>query len=226
MKNNLGAEDATIVDKTFKDRIEVWAPEGPLETSPCKPTTSLEPVDNQLQSDAPNTQPTVADAALPIIEPAQGNNHEGRGNSLEQPLRLGLVKPRRSRDKDHLRFIAIQPCTICGRQPCEAHHIRYAQPRALGCRVSDEFTVPLCRVHHRELHAQGDEHAWWGKFKMDPMPIALRYWQHTRGIPPSARSNMKAQDRETGAAQTNALESGSSEPSTAVNANTAGAVDQ
>ena len=28
-------------------------------------------------------------------------------------------------------------------------HLRYLQPRALGRKASDEFTVPLCRVHHR-----------------------------------------------------------------------------
>ena len=35
-------------------------------------------------------------------------------------------------------------------------------------RVSDEFTVPLCRVHHRELHRQGNERAWWNKANIDP----------------------------------------------------------
>ena len=38
-------------------------------------------------------------------------------------------------------------------RPTEAHHIRFAQPRALGRKVSDEYTVPVCRLHHRELHA-------------------------------------------------------------------------
>ena len=91
-------------------------------------------------------------------------------------------KPRRSRDKDHLRFIARQPCTVCGRQPCEAHHIRFAQPSALGRRVSDEFTVPLCRVHHRELHRIGNERSWWDQLNIDPLPIALRFWQQTKGV--------------------------------------------
>ena len=54
------------------------------------------------------------------------------------------------------------------------------QPRALGHRFSDEFTVPVCRVHHRELHRQGDEAAWWDKVHIDPLPVALRLWQHTR----------------------------------------------
>jgi hypothetical protein len=46
--------------------------------------------------------------------------------------------------------------------------------------VSDEFTVPVCRVHHRELHRSGDEAAWWQKLNIDPLPVALRLWQHTR----------------------------------------------
>ena len=46
--------------------------------------------------------------------------------------------------------------------------------------MSDEFTVPVCRFHHRELHRSGDEAAWWQKLKIDPLPVALRLWQHTR----------------------------------------------
>ena len=64
---------------------------------------------------------------------------------------------RRLRDKTHLRFVAKQPCLVCGRQPCDAHHLRFAQSRGLGLKVSDEFTVPLCRAHHRELHRTGRE---------------------------------------------------------------------
>jgi len=60
------------------------------------------------------------------------------------------------------------------------HHLTFAQPRALGYRVSDEFTVPVCRIHHRELHRSGDEAAWWQKLNIDPLPVAVRLWQHTR----------------------------------------------
>src|SRR4051795_8115319 len=35
------------------------------------------------------------------------------------------------------------PCLVCGRAPSDAHHLRYAEPRALGRKVSDEFAVPL-----------------------------------------------------------------------------------
>jgi hypothetical protein len=46
--------------------------------------------------------------------------------------------------------------------------------------VSDEFTVRVCRVHQRELHRSGDEAAWWQKLNIDPLPVALRLWQHSQ----------------------------------------------
>ena len=72
---------------------------------------------------------------------------------------LAIQEPRRIRDKEHLRFVAQQPCLVCGRSPSDPHHLRFTQRRALGRKVSDEFTVPLCRGHHREVHRSGDEAA-------------------------------------------------------------------
>ena len=74
---------------------------------------------------------------------------------------LTIAEPKRLRDKAHLKFVASQPCLVCGRQPSDPHHLRFAQPRAIGLKVSDEFTVPLCRGHHRQLHQTGNEKAWW-----------------------------------------------------------------
>jgi hypothetical protein len=93
---------------------------------------------------------------------------------------LTLGEPRRYRDRAHLRFVSAQPCLICGRRPADAHHLRFAQPRALGRRVSDEYTVPLCRSHHRALHRHGDEPAWWETNKIDPVSVAHELWQRTR----------------------------------------------
>jgi hypothetical protein len=86
---------------------------------------------------------------------------------------------------EHLRFVARQPCLICGRTPAQAHHIRYAQPRGLGIKVSDEFTVPLCAIHHSENHATGDERRWWGERKIDPLVVAERLWRK-HALPPRA----------------------------------------
>jgi hypothetical protein len=93
---------------------------------------------------------------------------------------LPLSEPRRYRDRAHLRFVASQPCLRCERQPAEPHHLRFVQPRALGRKVSDEYAVPLCRTHHREVHRHGDEAAWWKSAGIDPLAVAHRLWQHTR----------------------------------------------
>jgi hypothetical protein len=93
---------------------------------------------------------------------------------------LTLSEPRRYRDRAHLRLVSAQPCLICGRRPTDAHHLRFAQPRAIGRRVSDEFTVPLCRSHHRALHRHGDEPGWWETNKVDPVAAAHELWQRTR----------------------------------------------
>lgn len=89
---------------------------------------------------------------------------------------LALSKLVRHRDREHLRFAAKQPCLVCGRQPCDPHHLRFAQPRGLGQKVSDEFTVPLCRVHHRELHRTGKELDWWSRTGIEPVQTARTLW--------------------------------------------------
>jgi hypothetical protein len=96
---------------------------------------------------------------------------------------LTIGEPKRIRSKEHLRFVARQPCLICGRTPSHAHHIRYAQPRGLSLKVSDEFTVPLCAIHHSENHATGDERGWWENHEIDPLVVARSLW-HLGRMPP------------------------------------------
>ena len=62
--------------------------------------------------------------------------------------------------------------------------MRFAQPKAFGAKVSDEFTVPLCRDHHRELHSSGNERAWWHDMGLDPLPVAKRLWDETKQSSP------------------------------------------
>ena len=83
------------------------------------------------------------------------------------------------RDRDHLKFVTTQPCLVCGRSPSDAHHLKFAQGRALARKVSDEFTVPLCRTHHRELHRRGDERIWWQQLGIDPLLTASALWAQT-----------------------------------------------
>ena len=80
---------------------------------------------------------------------AKGNG--GARHKIDKSV-LTISEPKRIRCKEHLRFVASQPCLICGRVPSHAHHVRYAQSRGLSLKVSDEFTVPLCAIHHHHIH--------------------------------------------------------------------------
>ncbi len=95
-----------------------------------------------------------------------------------------LPKEKRIRDRAHLQFVATQPCLICGREPTQAHHLRFAQPRAMGLKVSDEFTVPLCVTHHDQLHRTGNEQAFWARHGVrEPLRHAAKLWKlsHQKG---------------------------------------------
>jgi hypothetical protein len=95
---------------------------------------------------------------------------------------LVFPEPRRLRDRDHIRHVIKQPCLICGRRPSDPHHLRFAQSGALGRKVSDEFTVPLCRMHHREIHRCGDEGSWWRHARIDSLAAARALWLETHPV--------------------------------------------
>ncbi|SHN82501.1 ERF family protein [Bradyrhizobium erythrophlei] len=97
-----------------------------------------------------------------------------------------ITKPVRERDRNHLRFVASRPCLVCGRSPSDAHHLKFAEQRAMGRKVSDKFTVPICRIHHRELHRRGDERIWWETQGIDPLPIAASLWTTAHEIATAA----------------------------------------
>jgi ERF superfamily len=161
-KNTLTAADAQIVEERFQARLSTIGDSlGASEPSSAVSVQSVIPAGR-----------TDASARRKVSTESGKTAHEGAVRTLGKTVRL--------RDKEHRKFVSWQSCLVCGRTPSDPHHLRFVQPCALGRRVSDEFTVPLCRVHHRELHRQGDEAAWWGKLSIDPVPVALKLWQHTR----------------------------------------------
>ncbi len=46
-------------------------------------------------------------------------------------------------------------------------------------KVSDEFTVPLCRTHHRQLHEAGNEINWWEDLDINALEIAKGLWEES-----------------------------------------------
>ena len=150
-KNSLIAADARQVEDAFQAKLASFGTAADIGDAALKPSSSVE-----RRSAEPAGRTSVANG----IDKSQ----------LVHP------EPRRFRDRDHVNFVAKQPCLICGRRPSDAHHLRFAQHRALGRKVSDEFTVPLCRGHHREVHRCGDEAGWWKRVGIDPTVCARTLW--------------------------------------------------
>ena len=136
-------------------------------------------------------QPAVAEQPEALRRRRRGRD---RPPSVNKTV-LALPVLRRIRDREHVKSVAKQPCLVCGRHPADAHHLRFAQSSALGRKVSDEFTVPLCRGHHREVHRCGDEAAWWAKFGIDPTISARALWLKTHPVPQFQTFNSAALDQ-------------------------------
>ena len=158
-KNSLKATDAKSVEEAFALRLSELAQSDPAGI----PTVS---------EDA-ETQTTANKETVP----ATAENDAPR--NIEKSV-LTIAEPRRHRNKEHLRFVAQQACLVCGRKHSDPHHLGFLQPRALGRKVSDEFAVPLCRIHHREVHRLSDEPAWWKRMGIEPVEAARKLWECTR----------------------------------------------
>jgi hypothetical protein len=168
-KNTLTAGDAKIVEERFQARLSAIS-----EGDAADRTISTDMVDGL----APH-RPLDTDLHKNFRSAGQADTSPIPKKRSRGGVIRALGKTVRLRDKDHRRFVLRQPCLVCGRVPSDPHHLTFTQPRGLGYKVSDEFTVPVCRIHHRELHRSGDEAAWWQKLNIDPLPVALRLWQHT-----------------------------------------------
>ena len=182
-KNNLAVDDARIVETAFRHRMETLDPQS-YSAAPIDSETTTAAVRRAEDVGIPAASSSAQAASQAELGPEKVQTATTSDAELEVSTNRAAARPRRYRDKEHLKFVAAQACLVCGRQPCEAHHLRFAQPRALGRKVSDEFAVPLCRIHHREVHDHADETAWWNGYNIKPMPIAFRLWQHTRGFVP------------------------------------------
>ena len=172
-KAALPPKDAQAVEARFRQWLserEARPPAGDAESPGATTESAATAAEARTAPQESNGSPTeTAEAAAPPTEAPPPNG------------RAPVVRPIRLRDKEHLRFVAAQPCLLCGRSPADPHHLRYVQPRALGRKVSDEFAAPLCRGHHRELHRAGDERRWWRERNLDPEPIALDLWRRSHG---------------------------------------------
>jgi hypothetical protein len=171
-KNTLVADDARAVEAASQAVLDA------VDQQPLPDESQRDDRDQatrSLHASRPEVQAQSANGSAPT-DAADSPHHE--------PSTFELVRPRRKtiriREKAHLAFVAAQPCLVCQRSPCDAHHLKFAQPRSLGRKVSDEFTVPLCRDHHQQLHRHGDEIAWWANLRIAPLKMAEELWDATQ----------------------------------------------
>ena len=178
-KNRLSVDDAKLVEESFAARMteQDKSPEALTTDEPKSPpsdSTPPQPASGSVMAAKPvrargrprRVKAAPEQSAAPPVPPKPAiDNSPPASKHLQadatpakiEKSELTIGEPRRHRDKSHLKFVASQPCLVCGRSPADAHHLRFTQPRALGRKVSDEFTVPLCRTHHRDNHRFGDE---------------------------------------------------------------------
>jgi len=165
-KNRLSEQDALDIEQAFETRLATLSPGREPEPAAVEAAPASSIAEN----------PTAAETPTAPVPAERRSKRRARQTRAIDKSALAFPQPRRIRDRDHLRFVAQQPCLICGRQPCDPHHLRFTQSRAMGRKVSDEFTVPLCRGHHRELHRHGDEARWWSNAGIDPTKTARELW--------------------------------------------------
>ena len=91
------------------------------------------------------------------------------------------IKPKRLQDKAHLAFVAQLPCVVCGMLGVQLHHLigNYGKDgpvRGWGLRAGDNFVLPMCELHHRRLHADGNEKHFLGEYGIDGLEAARKVW--------------------------------------------------
>jgi ERF superfamily len=169
------------------DDAAIWARRS-LPAKNSLNVTDARQVENAFQARVAEIEPGVDDRKPPsspfgsVRKSTEWKGLETTRTSTIEPIEQNRPVPRRVRDREHVKFVARHPCLICGRRPSDPHHLRFAQSRALGRKVSDEFTVPLCRGHHREVHRCGDEAAWWAKVGVEPLGVATALWRETHPL--------------------------------------------
>jgi len=189
-KNQLATSDAQAVETAFAAKLDKFGEDGGAAAGadlPLPGTNTGVAKDGEPATTTDGGSANQQHSPYPKLNGHRGPQPTSRSGSAEGVTSVAVIqrtitpirKTLRLRDRDHLKFVSTQPCLVCGRSPSDAHHLKFAQARAMGRKVSDEFTVPICRAHHRELHRHGDEAAWWQRTNIDPLPIALRLW-HAR----------------------------------------------
>jgi len=101
-------------------------------------TKNLAPLPHAHQQQNPPQEKTVVSIA---VDP------ESPESFMNRPKRRRWV------NEKYTRWVKTQPCACCGKPADDPHHLIGHGQGGMGTKSHDIFTLPLCREHHNELHA-------------------------------------------------------------------------
>ncbi|NAH41113.1 DUF968 domain-containing protein [Escherichia coli] len=100
-------------------------------------TKNLAPLPHAHQQNPPQEETVVSIAVDP----------ESPESFMKRPKRRRWV------NEKYTRWVKTQPCACCGKPADDPHHLIGHGQGGMGTKSHDIFTLPLCREHHNELHA-------------------------------------------------------------------------
>ncbi len=204
-KNRLSARDAKRVEDAFAARMAQGAlrealtadeatsalPDSMRPKPPSASTDSTKPLQQRGRprkvKAAAEQSAAPAAAAKPTIDDNPPDSTDLQAETAPAKIDksvLTISEPRRLRDKAHLKFVASQPCLVCGRNPADAQPTISGSPSRgrWGARSATNSRCRCVEHYHRDLHSVGDEIAWWERRAIDPTATARVVWVSTRRI--------------------------------------------
>jgi hypothetical protein len=102
---------------------------------------------------------------------------------LPKAPKHGRTKPGLIRDAGHLNYVRSLPCCICKTHyDIQAHHLLRTGEHAMGRRSGDNWAIPLCALHHTQLHMDGDEIAFLQARGIDGKREANELWERRANV--------------------------------------------
>lgn len=98
----------------------------------------------------------------------------------EPPASL-MLKPKLQRwtNDKYLQWVKSQPCCVCNSIAHDAHHLIGYGQGGMGTKAHDLFTIPLCRIHHDELHKDKTE---WERVHGSQLVLLFQFLDRSIGL--------------------------------------------
>jgi hypothetical protein len=154
----------------------------------------------QRKKDSENLDPQIEYPFFHDLAAAEENVDDFDDVVLPEPFSIGdpnlppelrlleswIARPPRVRDDAHVKYVEQLHCYVCNREPAKAHAIRFTPHPRFPKFATDEYMVPLCAEHLREVRNAPNEMEHWRTFMnqtgRDPVKRARSLWQASHAV--------------------------------------------